>query len=129
MSEFKYSPLLPTGKDDTPYRCISTDYVKSLKIGGRTFIEVDPAGLTFLAEQAMADVSHLLRPGHLAQLRAILDDPEATQNDRFVALEMLKKVKKAQSVSIIFLINLNLSLFFNDQFVLIIVIIINDNDY
>ena len=90
MSEFTYSPLLPTGKDDTPYRCISTDYVKSTEIGGRTFIEVDPAGLTFLAEQAMADVSHLLRPGHLAQLRAILDDPEATQNDRFVALEMLK---------------------------------------
>ena len=90
MSEFRYSPLLPTGKDDTPYRCISTDYVKSTEIGGRTFIEVDPAGLTFLAEQAMADVSHLLRPGHLAQLRAILDDPEATQNDRFVALEMIK---------------------------------------
>ena len=90
MSEFTYSPLLPVGKDDTPYRCISTDYVKSTEISGRTFIEVDPAGLTFLAEQAMADVSHLLRPGHLAQLRAILDDPEATQNDRFVALEMLK---------------------------------------
>ena len=69
MSEFIYSPLLPMGKDDTPYKCISTDYVKTTEISGRTFIEVDPAGLTFLAEQAMADVSHLLRPGHLAQLR------------------------------------------------------------
>ena len=89
MSEFTYSPLLPTGKDDTPFKCISTDYVKTIEIGGRTFIEVDPAGLTFLAEQAMADVSHLLRPEHLAQAR-ILDDPESTHNDRFVALEMLK---------------------------------------
>ena len=90
MSEFTYSPMLPTAEDDTPYKCISTDFVKTTEIDGRTFIQVDPAGLTLLAEQAMADVSHLLRPGHLAQLRAILDDPEATQNDRFVALEMLK---------------------------------------
>ena len=51
MSEFTYSPLLPTGKDDTPLRCISTDYVKTIEIGGRTFIEVDPAGLTFLAQK------------------------------------------------------------------------------
>ena len=90
MSEFTYSPLLPTGTDDTPYRCISTDFVTTTEVNGRTFISVDPAGLTLLAEQAMGDVSHLLRPGHLAQLRAILDDPEATQNDKFVALEMLK---------------------------------------
>ena len=90
MSEFTYSPLLPTGTDDTPYRCISTDFVTTTEVNGRTFISVDPTGLTLLAEQAMGDVSHLLRPGHLAQLRAILDDPEATQNDKFVALEMLK---------------------------------------
>jgi fumarate hydratase class I len=57
---------------------------------GREFVHVEPEGLTLLAEQAMADVSHLLRPGHLAQLRAIMDDDDATRNDKFVALEMLK---------------------------------------
>ena len=90
MSEFTYSPLLPTSADNTPYRCISTDFVSTTEIDGQTFVMVEPEGLTFLAEQAMGDVSHLLRPGHLAQLRSILDDPEATQNDKFVALEMLK---------------------------------------
>ena len=90
MSEFTYSPLLPTNADNTPYRCISTDFVSTTEIDGQTFVRVEPEGLTFLAEQAMGDVSHLLRPGHLAQLRSILDDPEATQNDKFVALEMLK---------------------------------------
>jgi len=90
MSEFTYSPLLPTSADNTRYRCISTDFVSTTEIDGQTFVRVEPEGLTFLAEQAMGDVSHLLRPGHLAQLRSILDDPEATQNDKFVALEMLK---------------------------------------
>ena len=90
MSEFTYSPLLPTSADNTSYRCISTDFVSTTEINGQTFVRVEPEGLTFLAEQAMGDVSHLLRPGHLAQLRSILDDPEATQNDKFVALEMLK---------------------------------------
>ncbi|EHI49514.1 hydro-lyase [SAR116 cluster alpha proteobacterium HIMB100] len=90
MSEFTYSPLLPTSADNTHYRCISTDFVSTTEIDGQTFVRVEPEGLTFLAEQAMGDVSHLLRPGHLAQLRSILDDPEATQNDKFVALEMLK---------------------------------------
>ena len=90
MANFDYSPLLPTGADDTPYRCISTDHVSTLTVDGRPFLKVAPEALTLLAEEAMADVSHLLRPSHLAQLRAILDDPEATSNDRFVALEMIK---------------------------------------
>jgi len=90
MADFDYSPLLPTTGDDTPYRCISKEYVTSLNLDGRPFLKVDPEGLTLLAEQAMADVSHLLRPSHLAQLKVILDDPEATDNDRFVALEMIK---------------------------------------
>ncbi len=90
MAEFVYSPLLPTGPDDTEYRCISTDYVETRTIDGRDFITIAPQGLTFLAEQALADVSHLLRPTHLAQLRAILDDSDASDNDRFVALEMIK---------------------------------------
>ena len=90
MANFDYSPLLPTGADNTPYRCISTDHVSTLTVDGRPFLKVAPEALTLLAEEAMADVSHLLRPSHLAQLRAILDDPEATSNDRFVALEMIK---------------------------------------
>jgi len=90
MANFNYSPLLPTGADKTPYRCISTDHVSTLTADGRPFLKVAPEALTLLAEQSMADVSHLLRPSHLAQLRAILDDPEATSNDRFVALEMIK---------------------------------------
>ena len=90
MANFDYSPLLPTGADDTPYRCISTDHVSTLTVDGRPFLKVAPEALTLLAEEAMADVSHLLRPSHLAQLRAILDDPQATSNDRFVALEMIK---------------------------------------
>lgn len=90
MSDFIYHSLLPTGPDTTEYKCISTDYVTSIDFDGRPFIKIDPAGLTFLAERAMADVSHLFRASHLAQLKIILDDPEATKNDRFVALEMLK---------------------------------------
>ena len=90
MANFDYSPLLPTGADDTPYRCISTDHVSTLTVDGRPFLKVAPEALTLLAEEAMADVSHLLRPSHLAQLQTILDDPEATNNDRFVALEMIK---------------------------------------
>ena len=59
-------------------------------VDGAEYIKVAPEGLTLLAERAFKDISHLLRPAHLAQLRAILDDPEATKNDHFVALEMLK---------------------------------------
>ena len=90
MADFDYSPLLPTSPDDTPYRHISSEHVTRLEVDGRQFIKVAPEGLTLLAQEAMADVSHLLRPSHLAQLKAILDDPEATNNDRFVALEMIK---------------------------------------
>ena len=72
MANFDYSPLLPTGADDTPYRCISTDHVSTLTVDGRPFLKVAPEALTLLAEEAMADVSHLLRPSHLAQLQASL---------------------------------------------------------
>lgn len=90
MSDFTYTPLLPVSGDDTPYRLLTTEHVTTSTHQGREFLHVAPEGLTLLAEQAMADVSHLLRPGHLGQLRAIMDDDEATRNDKFVALEMLK---------------------------------------
>jgi len=87
---FTYSPMFPTSGAATEWEKISDDHVEVVNLGGETFLRVDPAGLTLLAERAFKDISHLLRSSHLAQLRAILDDPEATKNDRFVALEMLK---------------------------------------
>ena len=90
MAEFAYQELLPIGTDTTPYRLLGTDGVSTMSAGGRTFVEVAPETLTLVTKQAMFEIAHLLRPGHLAQLRAILDDPEASPNDRFVALELLK---------------------------------------
>jgi fumarate hydratase class I len=88
--DFAYQEMLPVGADDTPYRLLSTDYVSTFEAGGRRFLQVDPEALTLLAKTAMFEIAHLLRPGHLAQLRAILDDPEASPNDEFVATELLK---------------------------------------
>jgi fumarate hydratase, class I len=90
MAGFAYQELLPVGADETPYRLLTADHVSTFSAGGRTFLAVDPAALTLVTGEAMYEISHLLRPGHLAQLRAILDDPEASANDRFVALELLK---------------------------------------
>ncbi|MBF0609769.1 MAG: fumarate hydratase [Magnetococcales bacterium] len=92
---FQYEELLPLSKDETPFRLLSNDYVASDQFMGRPMVKVDTQGLTLLAAEAMRDVSHLLRPGHLAQLRAILDDPEATENDRYVAFELLKNANIA----------------------------------
>ncbi|HEX5094489.1 MAG TPA: fumarate hydratase [Acidimicrobiia bacterium] len=90
MVEFAYQDILPLGADETPYRLLTSDYVSTFEAGGRTFLQVEPEALTMLTAQAMFDIAHLLRPGHLAQLRAILDDAEASPNDHFVALELLK---------------------------------------
>lgn len=90
MTEFSYTPILPLGRDDTEYRRVDLDGVSSVDLGGTTFLQVEPAVLTELTRQAMFDIAHYLRPGHLAQLAAILDDPEASGNDRFVALDLLK---------------------------------------
>ena len=90
MTEFLYSPLLTVTSDDTEYRKLSSDYVSVSQHNGTDILHIDPEGLTFLAQEAMADVSHLLRSSHLGQLKSILDDDEASNNDKFVALEMLK---------------------------------------
>ena len=91
MTDFAFQELLPIGHhDDTPYKLLTTEGVRAFEAGGRRFLEVDPGVLTLLAKRAMLDIAHLLRPGHLQQLRNILDDPEASANDRFVALELLK---------------------------------------
>ena len=90
--EFRYSDLLPTGRDETPYRLLGTEGVSTFEAGGRTFLQVDPSALRLLTAEAMHDIAHFLRPAHLAQLRRIIDDPEASGNDRFVALDLLKNV-------------------------------------
>ncbi|HUQ00217.1 MAG TPA: fumarate hydratase [Aeromicrobium sp.] len=91
-AEFRYSDLLPTGTDDTPYRLITTEGVSTVEVDGQTFLKVDPAAIQQLTAEAMHDISHYLRPAHLAQLRKIIDDPESSGNDRFVALDLLKNV-------------------------------------
>jgi fumarate hydratase class I len=95
MPEFAYADLLPTGADDTPYRLLTADGVSTIEAAGRTFLQVEPEALRLLARTAMRDIAHLLRPAHLAQLRRILDDPEASPNDRFVALDLLKNANIA----------------------------------
>ena len=91
MADFVHHDMFAlVGEDDTPYRRIDGDWVKPVKVDGQTVLKVDPEGLTELTFQAMRDISHLFRPGHLAQLAAILADKEASANDRFVALELLK---------------------------------------
>jgi fumarate hydratase class I len=91
-AEFRYSDLLPIGKDDTPYRLITKEGVSTVEVDGQTFLKVAPEAIQQLTEAAMHDISHFLRPAHLSQLRKIIDDPEASGNDRFVALDLLKNV-------------------------------------
>jgi len=90
MTDYVHHEMFPLGEDTRPYRQLTGDLVGTTKVNGRTILEVDAGALSLLAKQAMFDTSHLLRPEHLAQLRRILDDPEASANDRFVALELLK---------------------------------------
>lgn len=90
--EFLYSDLLPIGADETPYRLVTTEGVSTIEVDGQTFLKVAPEALQRLTAEAMHDISHYLRPAHLRQLRKIIDDPEASGNDRFVALDLLKNV-------------------------------------
>ncbi|MGO6967350.1 fumarate hydratase [Rhizobium leguminosarum] len=87
--------LFPLGKDTTPYRKLSGDHVSVDTFKGQEILTVEPEGIRLLAETAFADINHLLRPGHLKQLASILDDPEATDNDRFVAYDLLKNANIA----------------------------------
>jgi fumarate hydratase class I len=95
MSEVAYHELFPLGPDDAPYRKLTGDHVSTCMFEGQRVVKIDPAALTLLARDAFVDCQHLLRPGHLAQLRAILDDPEASANDKFVAFDLLKNANIA----------------------------------
>ncbi|MCP4226695.1 MAG: fumarate hydratase, partial [Actinomycetia bacterium] len=90
MADFKYTDLLPLAEDTTPYRLLTTDGVEEIDLGGRRFLQVSDEAIRLLTATAIRDISHLLRPGHLQQLADILDDPEASANDRFVAAALLQ---------------------------------------
>lgn len=93
--DFIYQDPYPILKDDTQYRKITSDFVKTEKLGDREILTVDPKGLELLAQEALKDVSFMLRTSHLEKLKAILDDPEATDNDRFVAYNLLQNAAVA----------------------------------
>jgi fumarate hydratase class I len=92
---YKHTPLFPLGKDATPYRKLTAEGVRLERTGGRELVVIEREALRALAEAAFTDINHLLRPGHLKQLRAILDDPEASDNDKFVAYDFLKNANIA----------------------------------
>ena len=95
MADFDFTELFPLGPDTTKYRLIGTEGVSTFDTPEGTFLKVDPSAITLLTSTAMRDIAHLLRSSHLQQLRNILDDPEASDNDRFVALDLLKNASIA----------------------------------
>ena len=95
MPKYVHREILPLGEDATPYRQLTTDHVAIGTFEGHDVLKVDAEGLRLLADRATRDAAHFLRPSHLAQLAAIVDDPEASDNDRFVAIELLKNANIA----------------------------------
>jgi fumarate hydratase class I len=96
MADFAFTEMLPLAHDDaTPYRLVTKEGVSTFEANGKTFLQVSPEAIRTLTREAMRDIAHLLRPGHLQQLRNILEDPEASANDRFVALDLLKNANIA----------------------------------
>ena len=85
MTQFKYQKMFERGPDVIPYRKLTSDFVSCERWNDVEILKVEPSALSLLAREAIDDVEHLLRPGHLKQLKAILDDPESSNNDRFVA--------------------------------------------
>ncbi len=95
MGEFQYQKIFEHAADTTTYRKLTSDYVSTTTFEGQNILKVQPEALTLLAREAMDDVAHLLRSSHLKQLAKILDDPEASDNDRFVVVELLKNANIA----------------------------------
>jgi len=95
MPEFNYEDLLPIGPDETEYRLVTTEGVSTFTAQGMEFLQVSPEAITTLTSEAIHDISHYLRSAHLQQLKNILDDAEASANDRFVALDLLKNANIA----------------------------------
>ena len=95
MTEFRFQPMFEMGHEEVPFRKLTSDHVKVAKLGEHEFLRVEPEGLSLLAAEAVRDISHLFRTSHLKQVHQILDDPEASDNDRFVAVQMLKNANVA----------------------------------
>ena len=95
MSDNDYFPMVPLMDDDTSYRLITTDHIEIIDVCGLEVLKIDTEGIALLTAEGFSDTSHLLRTQHLEQLRKILDDPEASDNDRFVALDLLKNANIA----------------------------------
>ena len=96
--EFKYAPMFQLGKDDTEYYLLTKDYVSVGEFEGKPILKVAPEGLTMMANAAFRDVSFLLRRSHNEQVAKILSDPEASENDKFVALTFLHNAEDRKSV-------------------------------
>ena len=95
MPNFSYSDLLPLGEDKTKYRLVSKEGVSVVKLGDKEFLQVEPSALEKLTSEAIHDINHYLRSDHLQQLTNIVKDPEASPNDRFVAIDLLKNANIA----------------------------------
>ncbi|WP_339716234.1 fumarate hydratase, partial [uncultured Sneathiella sp.] len=95
MPVFHYQEVFSLGKDSTPYRKLTSEHVSTIKVDGKEVLKIEPEALSLLAATAMHDVAHLLRPKHLEQLANILKDEEASENDKFVATELLKNANIA----------------------------------
>src|ERR1044071_5052324 len=95
LPEYQHTPLFPLGKDDTKYRLLTSEGVKVETVMGKQVVTVSREAMRLLAEEAFNDINHLLRPAHLQSLRNILDDKEATGNDKFVAYDLLKNANIA----------------------------------
>ncbi|MCD6075768.1 MAG: fumA, partial [Rhodospirillales bacterium] len=95
MLDSAYHPLLPATKDTTEYRKLTDKFVQTIDVAGRKILKIEAEGIAMLTQQAFSDCSHLLRTAHLEQLAKILKDPEASDNDRFVALDLLKNANIA----------------------------------
>ena len=90
---FQYQPMFPVGADKTEYELITSDYVHTVDCNGHQMLQVEPEALRILAERAMHDVAFYLRPAHQEQVASILSDPEASDNDKFVALTFLRNAE------------------------------------
>ncbi|MBV8538645.1 MAG: fumarate hydratase, partial [Alphaproteobacteria bacterium] len=90
MPDFAFRDIIELRDHPTSYRQLTSDHVGAASFDGQKVLKVDPQALTMLAAEAFKDISHLLRPAHLKQMRAILDDPEASANDKFVVYDLLK---------------------------------------
>ena len=93
--EFKYAPMFQLGKDDTEYYLLTKDYVSTGEFEGKTILKVQKEALTLLAQQAFHDVEFMLRRSHNEQVAKILSDPEASENDKYVALQFLRNAETA----------------------------------